>query len=281
MEEILFELREHSYGLNAGRWDYIFSMIKLLPRPARVRAPRPRRRDDDRALHAQLLRAARRHLPPPRRLRDGRHGRADPLAHRPGGQRARGRRGARRQGARGAATASTAPGSRTPTSSASRGPPSTPCSATARTRSTAAATTSRVTAAELLDAGATPGRDHRGGPAQRRRASASSTSRSGSAAAAPPGIDNLMEDAATAEISRSQLWQWIRHGATPRGRARGHARARAGRPRRGDGADPRRRSATRSGRRGRPEETRALFERVALADDFPEFLTLPAYELLD
>ena len=27
MEEILFELREHSYGLNAGRWDYIFSMI--------------------------------------------------------------------------------------------------------------------------------------------------------------------------------------------------------------------------------------------------------------
>ena len=28
MDEILYELREHSYGLNAGRWDYIFSMIK-------------------------------------------------------------------------------------------------------------------------------------------------------------------------------------------------------------------------------------------------------------
>src|SRR5207244_1683282 len=28
MEEILYELREHSYGLNAGRWDYIFSLIK-------------------------------------------------------------------------------------------------------------------------------------------------------------------------------------------------------------------------------------------------------------
>ena len=28
MQEILYELREHSYGLNAGRWDYIFSMIK-------------------------------------------------------------------------------------------------------------------------------------------------------------------------------------------------------------------------------------------------------------
>ena len=28
MEEILYELRDHSSGLNAGRWDYIFSMIK-------------------------------------------------------------------------------------------------------------------------------------------------------------------------------------------------------------------------------------------------------------
>ena len=28
MEEILYELREHSAGLNAGRWDYIFSVIK-------------------------------------------------------------------------------------------------------------------------------------------------------------------------------------------------------------------------------------------------------------
>lgn len=29
-------------------------------------------------------------------------------------------------------------------------------------------------------------------------------------------IHNLMEDAATAEISRSQLWQWVRHGAATR-----------------------------------------------------------------
>ena len=28
MDEILYELREHSAGLNAGRWDYIFSVIK-------------------------------------------------------------------------------------------------------------------------------------------------------------------------------------------------------------------------------------------------------------
>src|SRR5258706_14746883 len=31
MEEILYELREHSAGLNAGRWDYIFSYIKKFP----------------------------------------------------------------------------------------------------------------------------------------------------------------------------------------------------------------------------------------------------------
>ena len=28
MDEILYELREHSAGLNAGRWDYIFTFIK-------------------------------------------------------------------------------------------------------------------------------------------------------------------------------------------------------------------------------------------------------------
>jgi malate synthase len=32
---------------------------------------------------------------------------------------------------------------------------------------------------------------------------------------------------------------------------------------------------------GRPEDTRRVFEQVALGEEFPEFLTLPAYELLD
>src|SRR5205823_5958191 len=37
MNEILYELREHSAGLNAGRWDYIFSAIKCFPdRPEMV-----------------------------------------------------------------------------------------------------------------------------------------------------------------------------------------------------------------------------------------------------
>ena len=58
MDEILYELRDHAAGLNAGRWDYIFSVIKKFR--ARERAARPRAGDDDRAVHARLHRAARR-----------------------------------------------------------------------------------------------------------------------------------------------------------------------------------------------------------------------------
>jgi malate synthase len=72
-------------------------------------------------------------------------------------------------------------------------------------------------------------------------------------------IDNLMEDAATAEISRSQVWQWVRHGRFDRDRVRAEV------------AD------VREGM----EPAAKLFERVALEEDFVEFLTLPAYELLD
>jgi malate synthase len=87
------------------------------------------------------------------------------------------------------------------------------------------------------------------------------------------GINNLMEDAATAEISRSQIWQWIRHGKVTRERVlevldeemeRIHAEV-------GDEV----------WEKGRPEETRRVFEQVALGEDFPTFLTLPAYELID
>ena len=90
---------------------------------------------------------------------------------------------------------------------------------------------------------------------------------------------NLMEDAATAEISRSQVWQWIHHGATlddgqPLTAARFRealasemAELRASLP-------PERFEA------GRFEEAIGLFERLSTADDFEEFLTLPAYEIL-
>ena len=87
------------------------------------------------------------------------------------------------------------------------------------------------------------------------------------------GIDNLMEDAATAEISRSQVWQWV-HGSVVTA----------------DDGEP----VTADRVRGRvadvlaqfpdlpyASEAAELFVRVALDDDFAAFLTLPAYELLD
>jgi len=90
-----------------------------------------------------------------------------------------------------------------------------------------------------------------------------------------------MEDAATAEISRSQVWQWIRHGARlDDGRTvtaelvRKVEDEQLERIRSEIGDDEWFESE------GRPQASRALFEQVALADDFVEFLTLPAYEFL-
>ena len=87
------------------------------------------------------------------------------------------------------------------------------------------------------------------------------------------GINGLMEDAATAEISRSQIWQWVRHGKVTRDRVREvlDEEMAAIRAEVGDEV----------WEQGRPEETRRIFEQVALGEEFPEFLTLPAYELLD
>jgi malate synthase len=95
---------------------------------------------------------------------------------------------------------------------------------------------------------------------------------SGTGAAA---IDDLMEDAATAEISRAQVWQWVHHGVTlsdgtpvtaelVRTLLDGTVASLVA-----EGADA-----------DLVHNAREVFERVALADDFPTFLTLPAYELL-
>jgi malate synthase len=90
---------------------------------------------------------------------------------------------------------------------------------------------------------------------------------------------HLMEDAATAEISRAQLWQCIRHGArtddgqpVTRDRYETLQREELARIEAEVGA---RRYAD-----GRFEDAAALFHRMITSDDFDEFLTLPAYELL-
>jgi malate synthase len=77
-------------------------------------------------------------------------------------------------------------------------------------------------------------------------------------------IFNLMEDAATAEISRTQIWQWIRHGRVDRS---GVERTIAEQAAELDGTP-------------HLDQAVSLFKLVALSDELKEFLTLPAYELL-
>ena len=90
-------------------------------------------------------------------------------------------------------------------------------------------------------------------------------------------IYNLMEDAATAEICRSQVWQWVRHGArmndgrsvTPElvrkaiaeelEKLRGAARFES----------------------GKFELAARLFEQITTGAEFPEFMTLVSYEYID
>jgi malate synthase len=75
-------------------------------------------------------------------------------------------------------------------------------------------------------------------------------------------IFNLMEDAATSEISRSQVWQWLHHGRVSHDDVRRITDEEIAKL--GEGYD----------------EARGLFEQVAIGDEFVEFLTLPAYEHL-
>jgi malate synthase len=82
---------------------------------------------------------------------------------------------------------------------------------------------------------------------------------------------NLMEDAATAEISRTQLWQWIHHGATlDDGRA---VTAELYKQIRDE-------ELASIGERPHLARAAALFDRLTLSDELADFLTIPAYDEL-
>ncbi|WP_298917035.1 malate synthase A [uncultured Algimonas sp.] len=96
-------------------------------------------------------------------------------------------------------------------------------------------------------------------------------------------IHGLMEDAATAEISRAQVWQWLRHGADVRMEDGTTERMSGTLYRRvfdevlteletelGDGFAP-----------ARFPEAARLFTETATSADLPEFLTIPAYDMLE
>ncbi len=275
MDEILWELRDHSAGLNCGRWDYIFSFIKkfrsraefVLPDRSLVTMTRPFlaayshlvvRTCHRRAIHAMGGMAAQIPI------------KSDPAANE-------------------RAMEKVAEDKRREVSAGHDG--------------TWVAHPGLVGLARQIFDGGMPG------PNQIARPAAAESISSADLLEVPKGpiteagvrqnvnvgvlyleawlrgsgcvpLYNLMEDAATAEISRTQLWQWLRHGArlddgrslTPAlyaeirdqelARIREHA---------GDEA---------SAAAGSLERAAALFDSLTTARELADFLTIPAYEEL-
>ena len=278
MDEILYELRDHSAGLNAGRWDYIFSAIKcfadrremVLPDRGEVTMTVPFMR-----AYTELL-AATCH-------RRGAHAmggmaafipsRQDPEAN----ERALAavRSDKEREVAQGydgtwVAHPDLVPVARHVFERGLGGR----ANQLERQRDDA-----HVTASELQDLASTPGAVTEVGL----RANVSvgfqylSFWLTGRGAAA---INSLMEDAATAEISRTQIWQWVHHGVQLEdGRIVSGKLVRAILDE--ETAKIRERVGEEIWGQGRPAETREIFDRVALAPELIEFLTIPAYGYLD
>jgi malate synthase len=281
MQEILYELREHSCSLNAGRWDYIFSTIKtfrerpefVLPDRTDVKMTVPFMKAYSellvktchrRGAHAMGGMAA---LIPSRK---------DPEAN----ERAISAVAADKEREAGAGFDGTWVAHpdvvQTAMEQFDKVLGDRP-NQVGRQRDDV-----DVGAADLLDVSSTPGAITEAGLRNNVNVAIqyiSSWLRGNGAA----GIYGLMEDAATAEISRSQVWQWIRHGRTLEDDGTPIS---ADLVRRLEGEELERiRSEIGDDewfeREGRPQESRALFEQVALGDELAEFLTIPAYEQLD
>ncbi|MDB4907485.1 MAG: malate synthase [Gemmatimonadetes bacterium] len=88
-------------------------------------------------------------------------------------------------------------------------------------------------------------------------------------------IHNLMEDAATAEISRSQLWQWVQHGAPLSGGGTMSANVYR------EVRDREQAALVQASAPGsRVHDAAALLDQLVLGD-FQDFLTVPGYRMLD
>ncbi|HWF55894.1 MAG TPA: malate synthase A [Solirubrobacteraceae bacterium] len=278
MEEILYELREHSAGLNAGRWDYIFSSIKSFPeRPEMVLPNR-----SDVTMTVPFMRAYTELLVATCHRR-GAHAmggmaalipsRRDPEANERAldGVRADKQREVG-QGYDGTWVAhpDLVPVARDVFTVGLQGAPN----QLGKQRPDV-----HVTAHDLLDLAATPGQVTEAGVRTNISVGFQYVSfwLTGRGAAA---INSLMEDAATAEISRSQIWQWVHHGATlPDGTVITAELIR----RLLDEETDKIRAAVgeETWEAGRPAETRRIFEQMALSEELIEFLTIPAYAYLD
>lgn len=97
-------------------------------------------------------------------------------------------------------------------------------------------------------------------------------------------IDHLMEDAATAEISRAQLWQWLRHGAVVELDGGGEQRLTAewlGELMQEEIAAILERLGSHGFHRGRYASAARIVQEAVTADMRPDFITAPAYDVLN
>ncbi len=278
MDEVLFELREHAAGLNAGRWDYIFSAIKCFPeRPEMVLPDRgdvtmtvPFMRAytellvatcHRRGAHAIGGMAA---LIPSRRDEEANQRALDGVKADKERELSQGYDGSW------VAHPDLVPVVHKVFESGLEGAPN----QLGHRRDDV-----RIGAGQLLDLPSTPGAITEGGLRTNVNVGFQYLSfwLSGRGAAA---INSLMEDAATAEISRAQIWQWIHHGAELEdGRAVTAELVRQVLDE--EMAKIREQVGEEVWRSGRPAETRQLFERVALCPELLEFMTIPGYDYLE
>ena len=261
MDEILHELREHSAGLNAGRWDYIFSVIKKLGhRPEFVLPDRA-----DVTMAVPFMRAYTELLVKTCHAR-GAHAIGGMAAFIPSRRDpevnavalAKVREDKEREAGQGFDGTWVAHPDLVPVATEifDRVLGDRP-NQVERLRDDVSSS-----AADLLNVSATPGEITLEGLHNNVSVGIQYLAAwlRGSGAVA---IFNLMEDAATSEISRSQVWQWLHHGRVSHddvSRAVEEEVAKLD---------------------GDVSEARELFEQVALGDEFVEFLTLPAYEHID
>jgi malate synthase len=278
MDEILYELRDHSAGLNAGRWDYIFSAIKCFP--DRREMVLPDRVDVTMTVpfmhaYADLL-AATCH-------RRGAHAMGGMAALIPSrrdeeanekalaGVRADKEREVE-QGYDGTWVAhpDLVPIAREVFETGLGG---------AANQLSKQRPDVSVSASDLLSLPETPGQITEAGLRTDVNVGFQYLSfwLGGRGAAA---INSLMEDAATAEISRSQIWQWVHHGCELED-GRTVTAELVGQVLDEEMAKIRDEVGEETWQAGRPDETREIFERVALTEPLEPFLTLEAYEYLD
>jgi malate synthase len=279
MDEILYELRDHSAGLNAGRWDYMFSVIKKFRNRPEFTLP-----DRNKVTMTVPFMRAYTQLLVKTCHRRGAFAMGGMSAFIPSRKRpeineqavAKVREDKQREAGDGFDGTWVAHPDLVPVAmEVFDGVLGERPNQIGRQRDDV-----EVGQAELLDIASTPGEATEEGLRNNVNVGIQYISSWLRGQGAAP-IFNLMEDAATAEISRSQVWQWVHNSVKL---AEGQTVT----------ADLVRQTATEELEKireqvgddffyneGRPDQSRALFEQVALADEFIEFLTIPAYEQLD